>query len=70
MKKLVEFANSEVKNLHRILGGEDNNDVITEYIETDESDDIGKKTYYTDPNGAQRVDRKVLGIVIKINPGS
>lgn len=72
MKRLKDFSALELKASKEIKGGTESNDVITDYIETGEFEVIDgavfPKTYYKDNHGQDRTDRKVCGVVIKINP--
>ncbi|MCK9450874.1 MAG: hypothetical protein M0Q90_04235 [Bacteroidales bacterium] len=67
MKKVIFIDKTDMDN---VIGGTSESDIITDYIETDEDIQVdgifGKKTYYMH-NNIQRTDRKILGIVIKIN---
>ncbi|MDP2235370.1 MAG: hypothetical protein Q8J88_02945 [Bacteroidales bacterium] len=67
MKKVILVDES---NMAKLTGGSSENEIITDYIETDEDIQVdgvfGKKTYYM-KDGIQRTDRKMLGVVIFIN---
>lgn len=67
MKKVILVDES---NMAKLTGGSSENEIITDYIETDEDIQVdgvfGKKTYWMQ-NGIQRTDRKMLGVVIYIN---
>lgn len=67
MKKVILIDKS---NMTKLTGGSSENEIITDYIETDEDIQVdgvwGKKTYWMQ-NGIQRTDRTILGVVISIN---
>ncbi|GAB1417995.1 hypothetical protein MASR2M12_07600 [Bacteroidales bacterium] len=67
MKKVILIDKS---NMAKLTGGSSENEIITDYIETDEDIQVdgvwGKKTYWMQ-NGIQRTDRRILGVVIYIN---
>jgi hypothetical protein len=67
MKKVILIDKS---NMAELTGGTSENEIITDYIETDEDIEVdgifGKKTYYMH-NGIQRTDRSIFGIVISFN---
>lgn len=67
MKKVILIDKS---NMAELIGGNSENEIITDYIETEEDIEVdgifGKKTYYMH-NGIQRTDRKILGIEISFN---
>lgn len=59
MKKVILIDKS---NMTKLTGGSSENEIITDYIETDEDIQVdgvwGKKTYWMQ-NGIQRTDRTI-----------
>lgn len=72
--KTTDFSTLDFKDSKEIKGGAESNEVTTDYIETGEFDVIDGKifprTHYIDQNGIVHTDRKIFGIIVKLNPNN